>query len=230
MAHGLLYMDDHDNTMPFHSPKTTVITVAPMARTSWSNLQVEYDLTMALHKNLKTRPELPFDENVEKSCEESGVIDVIKKYPTHVTKSFSIQKDEIANKLLIFDDPDPYYGIWYLDDEDGPINLLDTTIVFPTVGEEDKKMYYFSEILEILQSVFSNSTINILDYSCSSCLYPNSEIVRNSNSRTVRRLSRRMKFVLDKKKPKRTLHKKSKKRSKSSSSNSKDRSIKIQKS
>ena len=236
MAHGLMYMDDHNNTMPFHSPKTTVVTVAPMARTSWSNTDVERDLKTALHKNLKKNPESPFDEIVEISCEESGVMDVIKRYPTHIPKSFSIQENEIANKLLMFDDPDPHYGIWYLDDADGPINLFDTVIEFPTVGEEDKKMYYFSEIVETLQSVFPDPVINILDYSCSSCVYPNSEIVRNANSRMVRRLSRRMRFILDKKNPKRKSQKKmddnksNNKRSRGSSessSSSRDRSRKV---
>lgn len=230
MAHGLMYIDKHNNTMQFRSPKTTVITVAPMARTSWSNLQVEYALLMALHKNRQTNPDTPFDETVKKSSEESGVLDVIKKYPTHIPKAFGIQHNDIANKLLIFDDDsdsekDPYYGIWYLDDAEGPINLFDTVIEFPKVGEEDKKMYYFSEIVETLQSVFPDPVINILDYSCSSCVYPNSEIVRNADSRTVRRLSRRMQFILDKKKQKRNPQKKtddgsSRKRSRSSSKNS----------
>lgn len=231
MAHGLMYMDDHNNTMPFNSPKTTVITVAPMARTSWSNTDVERELKTALHNNLKKHPEISFDEIVEMSCEESGVMDVIRQYPTHIPKSFSIQEDEIANKLLVFDDSDPYYGIWYLDDAEGPINLFDTVIEFPTVGEEDKKMYYFSEIVETLQYIFAGRSINILDYSCSSCVYPNLEIVRNANSRMVRRLSRRMRFVLDKNKQKRkSLKKMENKRSRGSiesSSSSRDRSQKV---
>ena len=156
-------------------------------------------------------------------------MDVIRRYPTHIPKSFSIQEDEIANKLLIFDDDsdsekDPYYGIWYLDDTEGPINLFDTVIEFPKVG--GKEMYYFSEIVETLQYIFAGHSINILDYSCSSCLYPDSRIVRNADSRMVRRLSRRMRFILDAK-PKRKSQKKpdnkrSRGSSKSSSSNSRD--------
>ena len=199
MAHGYLYMDQHNNTMPFRSPNTTVISVAPPARTSWSNLQVEYALLMALHKNLKTADRNSFSKIVKQSSQESGVKEVLGRHPTHIPKSFGMQHGEIANKLLVFEDdtsptPDPYYGIWWLDDEESPMNLLamPDTIHFPKLG--GKEMCYFSDVVEVLRSVFPDTQINILDYSCSSCLYPSADMVPNSDERLVRRLARGMVF------------------------------------
>lgn len=195
MAHGLLYMDEHNNTMPFYSPSTTVVTVAPPSRTSWSNLQVEYDLMMSLHKNLHTYPDKSFSEIVKISRKESGLNKLLENYKTHIPKSFGIQRDYIANKLLTFEEQngeksDPYYGIWWLDDEESPLNLLVLPEEFQFPKIDGREMYYFSDILETLQRAFKGHKINILDYSCSSCVHSDSSIVKHGDERLVRRLSK----------------------------------------
>ena len=202
MAHGLLYVDDHQNIMPFPSPSTTVVTIAPMARTSWSNLPVEYALLMTLYKNLKDpeNADRSFYRTVRESAKESGVMRVLDNHKTHIPKSFGVQHDEIANKLMIFEDesetPDPYYGIWWLDEDDSPLNLLAMPEEFHFTRIGDGETFYFSDIVETLQREFPGNEINILDYSCSSCLDPGGVIVANSDDRTVRRLSRGLKFPL----------------------------------
>ena len=208
MAHGLLYVDDHQNIMPFPSPSTTVVTIAPMARTSWSNLPVEYALLMTLHKNLKDpeNADRSFYRTVRESAKESGVMHVLDNHKTHIPKSFGVQHDEIANKLMIFEDesetPDPYYGIWWLDEDESPLNLLAMPEEFHFHRIGDGETFYFSDIVETLQREFPGNEINILDYSCSSCLDPGGVIVANSDDRTVRRLSRGLKFPISPKVPK----------------------------
>ena len=202
MAHGLLYVDDHQNIMPFPSPSTTVVTIAPMARTSWSNLPVEYALLMTLHKNLKDpeNADRSFYRTVRESAKESGVMHVLDNHKTHIPKSFGVQHDEIANKLMIFEDesetPDPYYGIWWLDEDESPLNLLAMPEEFHFTRIFAGETFYFSDIVETLHKYFPDTRINILDYSCSSCLNPGGVIVANSDDRTVRRLSRGLKFPL----------------------------------
>lgn len=208
MAHGLLYMDDHQNIMPFTSPSTTVVTIAPMARTSWSNLPVEYGLLMTLHKNLKDQEnaDRSFYRTVRESAKESGVIEVLKRHKTHIPKSFGVQNDEIANKLMVFADesetPDPYYGIWWLDEDESPLNLLAMPEEFHFTRIFAGETFYFSDIVETLHIYFPDTRLNILDYSCSSCLNPGGVIVANSDDRTVRRLSRGLKFPISPKVPK----------------------------
>ena len=203
MAHGLLYVDDHQNIMPFTSPSTTVVTIAPMARTSWSNLPVEYGLLMTLHKNLKDpeNADRSFYRTVRESAKESGVIEVLKRHKTHIPKSFGVQNDEIANKLMVFEDesetPDPYYGIWWLDEDESPLNLLAMPEEFHFTRIFAGETFYFSDIVETLHKYFPDTRINILDYSCSSCLDPGGVIVANSDDRTVRRLSRGLKYVAE---------------------------------
>lgn len=202
MAHGLLYVDDHQNIMQFPSPSTTVVTIAPMARTSWSNLQVEYDLLMTLHKNLQPLKysNIPFSTIVRESAKNSGVMRVLNNHKTHIPKSFGEQTNIIANKLLIFEDdseePDPYYGIWWLDEDESPLNLLamPEEFHFPRIG--GRETFYFSDIVETLHTYFPGTRLNILDYSCSSCLDTGGVIVANSDDRTVRRLSRGLKFPI----------------------------------
>ena len=202
MAHGFMSMDDHDNPIQFHSPNTTVITVAPPSRTSWSDLIVEYNVLMAMHKNLQdpAYADKSFSKIVRESSKESGIIDMLKRHKTHIPKSFSIQTDEIANKLMAFEtnegeEPDPYYGIWWLDDPENPQNLLAMPeyVHFPRAN--DREMIYFSDIVDTLRTIFPGKSINIMDYSCSSCLYPDSRFVANANDRQVRRLSRGLKYV-----------------------------------
>jgi hypothetical protein len=171
---------------------------------------------MALHKNLKMHPETPFPEIVKQSREESGLNELLARHATHIPKSFGIQHDEIVEKYMVFDDksdtPDPYYGIWWLDDSESPLNLLALPDEFDFLKikdpdtDKDTEYYRFSDIVETLHTHFPNAGINILDYSCSSCLYSDSRIVPNADNRLTRRLARGMAFPQSpKSKRKRTL-------------------------
>ena len=203
MAHGYLYVDEYDNPITFGSEATTVITVAPPSLTSWSNPDVESNLIELLNRDL-TDPELAnqsFEDIVAKTIPESGVMKVLERNQKYKhTKYLTVRKNtEIANKLIDFDDsknpdgPDPNYGIWYLDDPQGPIDLLKTSLKFPKINGEMKM--HLSGIVETLIGLFPTNQINILDYTCNSCLLPTGEVVKYGTPRLMRRLARRSRHL-----------------------------------
>jgi len=204
MAHGNLYVDEQDNPITFGSQSTTVITVAPLSLTSWSNPTVEYQLIELLNRDL-TDPALAnssFEDIVAKTIPESGVMEVLERNQKHAHEKYlTVRKNtEIANKLIDFDDsknpdgPDENYGIWYLDDPQGPINLLKTSLKFQKINGE---MMYLSGIVESLRDFFPTNQINILDYTCNSCLRPTGEVVKHGTARLMRRLNSRLKHLTD---------------------------------
>lgn len=209
MAHGLLYMNPAGNPILLEPESVSVVSIAPLSTTSWSNTDVEDRLKHSLNRRL-TDPELAkesFEDIVIQSSQESGVFEVLKRNysPSKMEKIFNVQKHEINEKLMTFYDENPenakHYGIWYLDDPEGPMNLLrHPSLEFPKI--EGKEDMFLSSIIATLRAFLPNSQINILDYSCNSCIYQNSEVIPHGDARLMRRLSRGLAYLINKRKPK----------------------------